>query len=889
MATTTAATATEIQTLYVAYFNRPADPLGLQLWQSTGASVATIAAGFSASEEFKSTYAGKTPLDLVNSIYMNLFGRPAEQAGLLFWAGRLQNKQETFESLVLTIANNAQNDDKVAIDNKVTAATAFTDSLDTSTELLGYDGAAANAVVKAWLAGITTTPSLTAATTAAALKAVSDAATKAHDDSVNLPTNVSLTNGADILTGSNGNDAFNANPTVFINNAGTSVVVDSLQDVDNINGGTGNDTLNVTFGGAAATIAPTMTNVENVVATFNKASTLNLANATGVTSVTVKGNTDAVVSGLGSIADLRIADVAATKVTFTGATATTLGLTATNVGADAQVVVEIGAAAASKATTLNLTTDSSNFEVVDTTGANVATAATIAATGKNTVKLSDGAAIATLAVTGAGSVDVSSVDLVKVNTLTVGDGGVTFTTGDSTATTFTATTGAGVDKLTVDGAVVKAITTGAGNDVVNVATAALAAAATIDLGAGDDTINFSAAPATGATIAGGAGKDTLGLTVAGYGAVSAYVAADLAKITGFEILSATDANITGSIDVSKIAGLTGFQSAGVVAAGTATVSGVGAGSDIIFKGNLVTNSGAMTVALKDATGAADVLNLTIDQAITQTNDGAVQTVTPEVKVTVAGVETLNVKSTATLSTSVAAGDKADVSVNTLTLTDAALVNLNVTGDQAFKFVSAADMTKLASIDATANTAGANINAAAGAADAVALTIKGSLTAANTIVGSGNADTITGGAKADSITGGVGADLLNGGAGNDTFVYAGAADSTLAKMDIITGFAANTFNNAVAGATATVADAAKWTGDVLDIGGATALNGVLVGVYTNSSDAQIFVQNNTGGTSVGAALDSTTGKLYLDFDANGTVDSVIQLTGVTTLTAAAFVV
>jgi S-layer protein len=90
MATVTAASATDIQTLYVAYFNRPADPLGLQAWLSTGASIATIAAGFSASQEYKDTYGGKSPLDLVDSIYMNLFGRHAEAAGLVYWAGKLQ-------------------------------------------------------------------------------------------------------------------------------------------------------------------------------------------------------------------------------------------------------------------------------------------------------------------------------------------------------------------------------------------------------------------------------------------------------------------------------------------------------------------------------------------------------------------------------------------------------------------------------------------------------------------------------------------------------------------------------------------------------------------------------------------------------------------------------
>ena len=42
------------------------------------------------------------------------------------------------------------------------------------------------------------------------------------------------------------------------------------------------------------------------------------------------------------------------------------------------------------------------------------------------------------------------------------------------------------------------------------------------------------------------------------------------------------------------------------------------------------------------------------------------------------------------------------------------------------------------------------------------------------------------------------------------------------------------------------------------------------------------------TNTGIALDKSTGKLYIDVDKNGTADSVIELSGVTTITADAFV-
>ncbi|USX27947.1 DUF4214 domain-containing protein [Oxalobacteraceae bacterium OTU3CINTB1] len=899
--------------LYIAYFGRPADRAGLANMTTnlanggaptdiaafaaaydTNATVKAVLDNFGTSPESTALYTG-TDAQFIVSIYQNVLNRDPLVAGLDFWTAALANKEMTRAEAAVQIMSAALGvtADAATVNNKTTVATNFTAAIDTAAEIIGYSGKVAAQAARDMLHTVDGTTNTTA------FNATINSTLATIAGNVNPGNIYNLTNGTDTLTGGTGNDTFVSAPTVVIDQAtGNTVVVDSLQVVDSINGGAGNDTLTVTVANASTNATPALTSVETVSATFTAAGKINLANATGLTAIAVNGSTAAsTVNGVGAVADLRVSNVASTAVNFDGSTATTLGLSTTKVGAaSTQVVIDLGATTASKATTLNLTTDTSNVEVKDTTGVNVATSVSIAATGKNTVKLSDGLNVATLAVTGAGSVDVSSVNLVKVATLTVGDGGVTFANGTSTATTFTATTGAGVDTLTIDGANVATVNTGAGNDVVNVATA-LVATGSIVLGAGDDTINFAAAPVTGATITGGAGKDTLGLSVANYNTVAGYAADNLAKISGFEILSVTDAAIADAttVDLSKIAGLTGFQSAGVTATKAASVIGVGAASDIILKGDLAANSGALTVTLKDATGTTDVLNLTIDTKIAQNADTTVDTTAATVTTTIAGVETINVKSTGTPSIDVASAAKADVAVNTLALTDTALVNLNVTGDQAFSFTSAAGSTKLASIDATANTAGATINVSASAADSSIITIKGSLTAANTIVGSANADTITGGAKGDVITGGAGADLLNGGAGNDTFVYATAADSTLVKMDIITGFSANTFGNGTAGAAGTGAgaDATKWTGDVLDFTAIAGMTKVVVGVYTNSSDAQVFLQNVGADAvvtdAIGAALDSTTGRLYLDLDSNGTADSVIQLTGVTTLTAAAFVV
>jgi S-layer protein len=205
------------------------------------------------------------------------------------------------------------------------------------------------------------------------------------------------------------------------------------------------------------------------------------------------------------------------------------------------------------------------------------------------------------------------------------------------------------------------------------------------------------------------------------------------------------------------------------------------------------------------------------------------------------------------------------------------------------------MTKLATIDASALTAGATISAAATTtATNAAITIKGSLTAANTLTGSSNADTIIGGAKNDTITGGGKGDTLTGNGGNDKFVVA-TGDSVIGTgtFDTITDFAANTYGQGASGAV-TVAgattDATKINGDTLQIA-KTALGtgGVLVSVFSNAADATTYLATNKAANTVVAALDSTTAALYIDnVGADGVADLYIKLTGVTTIDAAAFV-
>lgn len=206
----------DIQGLYVAYYGRPADPRGLEFWLSTAQAAQTkpgatdesilssMENSFAENSEFKSNYDGLSSDQKVAKIYMNLFGREIEPAGLAYWSLPLAQGKISLSYIVQQVRAGAQGADLEALKNKISAATTFTDHVDTTSEILGYTGVAAGQQAKNWLQGIKDPTTLTTAianvdatiaivTNAdaaakeaadAAAKAIADAAAKAAADAV---------------------------------------------------------------------------------------------------------------------------------------------------------------------------------------------------------------------------------------------------------------------------------------------------------------------------------------------------------------------------------------------------------------------------------------------------------------------------------------------------------------------------------------------------------------------------------------------------------------------------------------------------------------------------------------------------------------------------------
>lgn len=102
----------ELTELYVGYFDRAPDALGLDYWASRmvdGMSLAQISKSFFVQPETSATYpAGTTTEAFVAQVYQNVLGREPDQAGLAYWIADLESGALTRDVFVPAIINGAK-------------------------------------------------------------------------------------------------------------------------------------------------------------------------------------------------------------------------------------------------------------------------------------------------------------------------------------------------------------------------------------------------------------------------------------------------------------------------------------------------------------------------------------------------------------------------------------------------------------------------------------------------------------------------------------------------------------------------------------------------------------------------------------------------------------
>jgi len=650
-----------LQQAYLAYFGRPADVSGLSFYASK--TEAQVVAAFSASPESQAFFGSLNTLAQINAIYQNLFNRAAEPAGLVYWAAEINTGRLSLAQASMGILAGAQNDDKLAVTNKLAAATAFTAALDTSAEMIGYQGSAVITSARTYLASVgSTAASLTAATATAALSASVATVVAAGTSTASTGSTFTLTTDADELTGTAGDDTFRAP-------VDTGDVVTTFSSDDVIDGGDGTDTLTVYLNtdDNDITAAPLVTDVEILEIRASDSATLDLSGATltGLEEIAIVRARETLALTVDDLSDvsLRIESASTSLITITVNDANDSTLTLAITSSD----VDLTIAEQDDIDTLDLSiTDDSSLSLALATDDAVTT---VDITGEGDFEL-------VFAGTALTSIDASGLE-----------GGLTFD-GNAVAEDLTIVGGTGDD----------AVTGGSGDNVFtgNSGDDTFVASTTGDIdfsgGADDDTLDLSAlSSATGdfddSSFVGGLGTDTI---IINADALTTDALADAGAFTGFEVLE-IGANSLSDFDFSDFSSITEL----VIGSGAA-----GATGDIDNADNktITVLDAAATLTITDDT-SSDIVVVNIDSGSTSITAADITTQDIEditVNITAGGTSNaITVASLAITGSDTAVINIADASTSGAVITitgmtiDSGDVILNLDADDAI--ITAADM------------------------------------------------------------------------------------------------------------------------------------------------------------------------------------------------------
>jgi|GEM_PF-1727106 len=114
---------------YIAYYGRPPDAPGLWGWaeqlENSGLHEDSLLAMFGDSEEFRHSYGHLPPEQLVNNLYVQIFGREGDSDGIDFYTLKLQAGEQPLATIAMEILRGAMNDDVVVLENRRKVARHF--------------------------------------------------------------------------------------------------------------------------------------------------------------------------------------------------------------------------------------------------------------------------------------------------------------------------------------------------------------------------------------------------------------------------------------------------------------------------------------------------------------------------------------------------------------------------------------------------------------------------------------------------------------------------------------------------------------------------------------------------------------------------------------------
>ncbi|ARU57889.1 hypothetical protein OLMES_3869 [Oleiphilus messinensis] len=137
------ASITAVQQAYVAYYGRPGDFGGVAFWAGeldvNGGDLSALIDVFGTSEEYQVRFGNLSTTELVNNLYVQMFGREAEADGLAFWVSEIDSGVVTLGQVALSISGGARGDDIATLDNRTEVAIQFTNEIEAQGKAYSLD------------------------------------------------------------------------------------------------------------------------------------------------------------------------------------------------------------------------------------------------------------------------------------------------------------------------------------------------------------------------------------------------------------------------------------------------------------------------------------------------------------------------------------------------------------------------------------------------------------------------------------------------------------------------------------------------------------------------------------------------------------------------------
>jgi len=151
-----------IQKLYIAYYQRPADPGGLAYWtdrlEKSGGDLTAIIDAFATSPESQSLYGGKSVEEVLSEIYQAAFNRDPDPEGLQFYSSKIASGEYSLTDVLLRVLDGARGDDAEILNKKIQLANEFTQQVESNPEEYNYQGEEVASRVREWFKNAISSP-----------------------------------------------------------------------------------------------------------------------------------------------------------------------------------------------------------------------------------------------------------------------------------------------------------------------------------------------------------------------------------------------------------------------------------------------------------------------------------------------------------------------------------------------------------------------------------------------------------------------------------------------------------------------------------------------------------------------------------------------------------